>query len=207
MQYKENVLKRVRMLEEKKGIHYAKTGGKLYTVLKVLYIIAFAAVVAMNLLYIAGMMLVNFGTDRFSSVADSVITVSLCTAVLTAGFVLSFFRFKLTAGIMSVVPAVILIPVFALLLKDSLGFMGVKTSFYIRHFIPLALLIIFIAGMVIIAVRERVKTKRQYTAVMENLYKTYNENSSDDVIDDEEWNKFVDSYDPSNYKALFRENN
>ena len=207
MQYKENVLKRVRMLEEKKGIHYAKTGGKLYTVLKVLYIIAFAAVVAMNLLYIAGMMLVKFGTDRFSSVADSVITVSLCTAVLTAGFVLSFFRFKLTAGIMSVVPAVILIPVFALLLKDSLGFMGVKTSFYIRHFIPLALFIIFIAGMVIIAVRERVKTKRQYTAVMENLYKTYNENSSDDVIDDEEWNKFVDSYDPSNYKALFRENN
>ena len=207
MQYKENDLKRVRMLEEKKGIHYAKTGGKLYTVLKVLYIIAFAAVVAMNLLYIAGMMLVKFGTDRFSSVADSVITVSLCTAVLTAGFVLSFFRFKLTAGIMSVVPAVILIPVFALLLKDSLGFMGVKTSFYIRHFIPLALFIIFIAGMVIIAVRERVKTKRQYTAVMENLYKTYNENSSDDVIDDEEWNKFVDSYDPSNYKALFRENN
>lgn len=207
MQYKENVLKRVRMLEEKKGIRYAKTGGKLYTVLKVFYIIAFAAVAGMNLLYIAGMMLVNYGTDRFSSVADSVITVAVCTAVLTAGFVLSFFRFKLTAGIMSVIPAVILIPVFALMLKDSFGFLGIKTSFYLRHFIPLALLIIFVVSMTVITVRERVKTKRQYTAVMENLYKVYNENSSDDVIDDEEWNKFVDSYDPSNYKALFKENN
>lgn len=207
MQYKENVLKRVRMLEEKKGIHYAKTGGKLYTVLKVLYIIAFAAVVAMNLLYIAGMMLVNFGTDRFSSVADSVITVSLCTAVLTAGFVLSFFRFKLTAGIMSVVPAVVLIPVFALLLKDDFGYLGFKTSFYVRHFIPLILFIIFVVWLTVIFLREKVRTKKQYIIVMENLYRIYNENSGEDVIDEVEWNKFVDSYDPSNYKALFRENN
>ena len=206
MQYKENVLKRVRMLEEKKGIRYAKTNGRLYTCLKVLYIIAYAAVMAMNLMYLAGMMLVNYGTDRFAGVADSVITVAICTALLTAGFVLSFFRFKITAGIMNVVPALILIPVFALLLEDSLGFFGRKAAFYIRHFIPLVLLVIFIAWMVIIAVRERVKTRRQYTAVMENLYRIYNENSDDDVIDDEEWDKFVDSYDPTNYKALFKEN-
>ena len=39
MKLQQNILNRVRQVEEKRGIVYAKTDGKLYKTLKVFYII------------------------------------------------------------------------------------------------------------------------------------------------------------------------
>ena len=68
MKMQESVLKRVRALEEKNGIKYAKTDGGLYKTLRALYIIAFAYTEAMNFFYISGMALVYGGTDDFKNV-------------------------------------------------------------------------------------------------------------------------------------------
>ena len=202
MKMQESVLRRVRMIEEKNGIKYAKTDGKLYKTLRVLYIITFAYTMAINLLYIAGILLVYGGTDNFKNVANSLISVCICTAVIIAGFVLSFFRFKFAAGVMSIAPEIFLIPVFGAVMKDDLGFMGFTASFFWRHFAPLALLVILMTATTVIAVRARIKTEKQYKKVTENLYKLYQSTGGD--ISDDQWEEFLKEYDPSDYKKLFK---
>lgn len=202
MKMQESVLRRVRMIEEKNGIKYAKTDGKLYKTLRVLYIITFAYTMAINLLFIAGMLLVYGGTDNFKNVANSLISVCICTAVIIAGFVLSFFRFKFAAGVMSIAPEIFLIPVFGAVMKDDLGFMGFTASFFWRHFAPLALLIILMTATTVIAVRARIKTEKQYKKVTENLYKLYQSTGGD--ISDDQWEEFLKEYDPTDYKKLFK---
>lgn len=202
MKMQESVLRRVRAVEEKNGIKYAKTDGRLYKTLRVFYIILFAYTTAVNLLYIAGMTYVYLGTDNFKNVVNSIVTVSICTALIAVGFVLSFFRFKLAAGIISIVPEIFLIPVFGIALSDSLGFLGFKASFYWRHFAPLALLVILMIFTTVVAVRARIKTEKQYKKVTDNLYKLYRQNGND--ISDEQWEQFLNNYDPTDYKKLFK---
>ena len=202
MKMQESILRRVRALEEKNGNKYAKTDGRLYKTLRVFYIILFAYTTAVNLLYIVGMTFVYLGTDNFKNVVNSIVTVSICTALIAVGFVLSFFRFKLAAGIISIVPEIFLIPVFGIALSDSLGFLGFKASFYWRHFAPLALLVILMIFTTVIAVRARIKTEKQYKKVTDNLYKLYRQNGND--ISDEQWEHFLNNYDPTDYKKLFK---
>ena len=202
MKMQESVLRRVRTVEEKNGIKYAKTDGKLYKTLRVLYIITFAYTMAINLLFIAGMALVYGGTDNFKNVANSLISVCVCTAVIIAGFVLSFFRFKLAAGIISIVPEIFLIPVFGSVMRDDLGFMGFTVSFFWRHFVPLALLVTLMTATTVIAVRAKFKTEKQYKRVTDNLYKLYKQNGAD--ITDAQWEEFLKNYDPTDYKKLFK---
>ena len=190
------------MIEEKNGIKYAKTDGRLYKTLRVFYIIVFAYTMVINLLYIAGMAFVHGGTDAFKDIANSFISVCICTGLMIAGFVLSFFRFKLAAGIISVVPEIFLIPVFGVELRDILGFMGFKISFYWRHLAPLAILIILMTATTVIAVRAKVKTEKQYKKVTDNLYKLYKESGVD--LSDEQWEEFLANYDPTDYKKLFK---
>ena len=202
MKMQESILRRVRMIEEKNGIKYAKTDGRLYKTLRVFYIIVFAYTMVINLLYIAGMAFVHGGTDAFKDIANSFISVCICTGLMIAGFVLSFFRFKLAAGIISVVSEIFLIPVFGAELSDSLGFMGFKISFYWRHLAPLAILIILMTATTVIAVRAKVKTEKQYKKVTDNLYKLYKESGAD--LSDEQWEEFLANYDPTDYKKLFK---
>lgn len=202
MKMQESVLRRVRMVEEKNGIKYAKTDGRLYKTLRVFYIIIFAYTMAINLLYIAGMAFVHGGTEDFKNIANSFISVCVCTAVIIAGFVLSFFRFKLVAGIISIVPEIFLIPVFGSVLSDSLGLMGFKASFYWRHLVPLVLLVILMTAATVIAVRARIKTEKQYIKVTDNLYKLYKASGAE--ISDEQWEEFLNNYDPTDYKKLFK---
>lgn len=207
MKMYDNVLRRVRMVEEKNGIRYAKTDGKLYLALRVIYSIFFIYSVGINLIFISGMLLVHSGTDKFTSVKTLLISVCVCTAVMIAGYILSFFKFKTVAGILSVIPEILLIPLFGTAMKDSLGFMGFKPSFYRRHLIPLAILAVIMIVMSVIALRAKIKTEKQYKRVTENLYEIYNINISEngETVTDEQWTAFIESYDPTNYKKLFKQ--
>ena len=202
MKMQESVLRRVRAVEEKNGIKYAKTDGKLYKTLRVFYIIIFAYTMVINLLYISGMALVYGGTEDFKNVVNSLIAVCVCTALIIAGFVLSFFRFKTAAGIISIASEIFLIPVFGTELRDSLGLMGFKTSFYRRLLIPLAVHIVIVAATTVIAVRAKFKTEKLYKRVTDNLYKLYQQNEND--VSDEQWEEFLRNYDPDDYKKLFK---
>ena len=202
MKMQESILRRVRAVEEKNGIKYAKTEGKLYKTLRVIYIILFAYTMAINLFFVAGTALVYGKTDDFINVQNTVVSVCVCTAVIIAGFVLSFFRFKLAAGIISIIPEILLISVFGSAMKDITGFMGYTVSFFWRHFIPLVLLVIIMTATTVIAVRARIKTEKQYKKVMDNLYNIYKQSGTD--ITDEQWEEFLKYYDPTDYKKLFK---
>ncbi len=204
MKMQENVLRRVRMVEDKHGIKYAKTDGRLYKVLRILYTLLFIYTMGINLLYIAGMFLVYGGTDNFVSIQNTLITVCACTAAVILGYVLSFFKFKFCAGIISVAAEVFLILSFASAMEDSLGLWGYKISFYWRHLAPLALMIIFMIWLTVIAVSARLKTEKQYKKVVDNLYNIYNQPDVD--VSDEQWNEFLANYDPNDYTKLYKNN-
>lgn len=199
----ESVLRRVRMVEEKHGITYAKTDGKLYKALRVSYTLLFIYTMGINLLFICSMLLTRLGTDNFKSILNSLITVIVCTVLIIAGFCLSFTRFKLAAGLLSALPEIMLIVVFGAIMKDSLGVMGFKVSYFWRHFAPLLILVILMIITTVIAVRARIKTEKQYKKVLDNLYALYSVNSDD--ISDEQWEAFLEEYDPTDYKKIYKE--
>ena len=196
MKMQESVLRRVRMVEEKHGITYAKTDGRLYKALRVSYTLLFIYTMGINLLFICGMLITRLGTDNFKGILNSLITVIVCTVLIIAGYVLSFTRFKLVSEIMLVV-------VFGSIMKDSLGVMGFKVSYFWRHFAPLLILVILMAVTTVIAVRARIKTEKQYKKVLDNLYALYSLNSDD--ISDEQWEAFLEEYDPTDYKKIYKE--
>lgn len=201
----EGVLKRVRDVEKKNGIVYAKPDGKLYITLKVLYSILGVWTFFMNLFYVLGFLLMYSGTDEMKTVANSLITVSVCTGVLILGYVLNCCKLYLAGGIVSVAPSVFLIVVFGHLLEDSLGFMGFKISFYWRHLGPLVLMILFIVIMTVIAVRANIKLDRQYKRVTENLFNMYNiDPESGNELTEEQWDEFLKNYDPNEYRKQFK---
>ena len=207
MKMYDNVLRRVRMVEEKNDIRYAKTDGKLYLALRIIYTVFFIYSVGINLMFIAGMFLVRYGTDNFAPIKNLLISVCACTAVMIAGYILSFFRFKTVAGALSVAAEILLIPLFGTAMKDSLGVMGFKPSFYWRHLIPLAVLAVIMIVMSAIALRAKIKTEKQYKRITENLYEIYNINIAEigETVTDEQWTAFLEAYDPTNYKKLFKQ--
>lgn len=203
MKMQEGVLTRVRILEAKHGIKYAKTDGALYRTLRVAYTVIFAYTLAINLLFILGMLLTHSdGNSLNATLKNSLITVAVSSFLIIGGYCLSFSRFKLVSGIISVIPEALLIAVFGVLMRDSLGFLGFAPSFYWRHAVPLALLAVLISATTAIAVRARLKTEKQYKKVMDNLYSVYSVGTND--ITDEQWNAFLNDYDPTDYKKLFK---
>ena len=90
MKMQESVLARVRIVEEKNGIKYAKPDGRLHKVMRVLYTLLFAYTMGINLIFIAGMFMLHYGTDNFPNVMNTLITVCVCTGLIIAGFILYF---------------------------------------------------------------------------------------------------------------------
>jgi hypothetical protein len=196
MQY--NILQRVRQVEEKAGIKYAKADGRLYMTLKVLYIILFAYTMAMNVFYLLGNFLVYFGNENFANVKNSLITVMVASLGLIAALVFAKFKSQIwaniTSAILNFVSSLFLVLNFANLLTDDLGFLGYKLSFYWRHSVPLLLIVIFSVWFSVIAVRGIVKTQKQYKKVVENLYEKYNLASENEQLSEEEWEEFLINY-------------
>ena len=200
----DGVLKRVRMLEEKNGISYAKPEGKLYKTLSVLYTIVLVYTMAINLLFVLAMFVqVDAQMAKMSDVFNYILSVSVCSVLIIGGRIFSKFKKYLTAGIMSVVPSIFLIPVYAIPLRaDFEGFLGLKYSFYWKHGVPLLLMIIFMVGMTVIALRAQIKTDRMYKKVTENLFSMYTVAEGDaENLSEEQWAEFLETYNPDDYKS------
>ena len=200
----DGVLKRVRMLEEKNGIKYADTEGKLYKTLKFFYILAFAYTIAINLLFVLAMIIkVDAGLAEKSDVFNYILSVSVCSLLIIAGLILRKCKLNLSAGIISVLPEIFLIPVYAIPLRaDFEGFLGLKYSFYWKHGVPLFLMIILMSWMTVIAVRANIKTDRMYKKVTENLFNMYTVAEGDaENLSEEQWSEFLENYNPDNYES------
>ncbi len=206
------VLKRVRTLEEKKGIKYAKKDGSLYNTLNVLSILAAIWGVLMNLIFSLARYSDFSGTKVMVDVKGQIITVIVCTVIIIATILLNKLKFLKRFKIFSEVPCHIisaslnlitslwLILLFADLSRDELGFLGVKTFFYFRHLVPLALMSIFLIWMALLVLRAEIKTNKMYNKVLDNLYETYRKDNEDADISDEKWDEYLKNYDPDEKK-------
>lgn len=207
MKMYDGVLARVREMEEKYGIKYARTNGTLFKTLKVLYIISGIWMLIMNLFFVLGFWLTYSGTEYMSDALNSIITVSVSSVLIIIGFIILRFKLYIPSIILNIVPAAFLLAVFGNFLKDDLGFLGFKTSFYLRHFAPITLLIIFIIWLTAIALKEKYMTEKQYKKVTENLFDAFNVNSEEDITE-EHWEEFLQNYNPADkvfYKKQFKE--
>lgn len=204
MKMQENLLKRVRMIEEKHGIIYAKKDGKLYNALNVLYILTFIYTMAVNFIYIMGLVMRLWVSEdiKYSDYSNIFITVCGCTILLIVGLIIK--KFIIASSALTLPSALFLMLTFSNISKDGTGIFGLANYYYFRHFIPLVLMIIFVVWMLIIALRADFKTKKQYKKVLDGLYTIFN--NSGNELTDEQWQEFLNNYDPSNYKKLFKEN-
>jgi hypothetical protein len=183
MKMYDNILQKVNLYEEKRGIVYAKTDGKLYKTIKAFYVLAFVYTMFMNLVFILG---VTLDSARFEVLANPFYTVVALTVGLIAALVIVGFKKYLWAHIVSfalnLLSTVGLTVTFAKLLEDVIGY---KTSFYWRHLAPLAIILLLSLWMTIIAIKAIVKLKKTYKKIEENLYADYSAESEN--LTDEEW--------------------
>lgn len=205
MKLNQGVLKRVRQVEQKKGINYAKTTGKLFTSLSIIQLIAVIFAVTMNLIYILGMLLVNLESDTIKNVLGSIITVGVCSLILILSLVLKKIKIYLPSLIISSVSCVFLILLFASMMEDLTGFIGLNVSFYWRHFAPLTIVVIMSIWSTVIALRENHLLKLNYCKVEENLYNLYHSTTND--LNEEQWEEFLETYNGESPNQLLKEKN
>ncbi len=189
------VFDRVNFIESKYGIKYAKTEGRLFKAIKVLFILSFAYYMITNLLVILGIS-ITYSDHNFSSEGKQFFwTVLICSAVSVIGLVFVCCKLNISGSIISVLPLPFIIFSYANQMKEISGVFGLKLSFYLRHAAPIVLIAVFAFIMLIIAVREKIKYDKLYKKVLNSIYTQYN--SKDGAsLSDEEWDEIINNYNP-----------
>ena len=204
----ESIMRRVAEVEEKAGIVYARPGGALYRGLRTCYTLAYLYKLFMNLIYVGGSIFMHYDSKTFEIATETVVTVSLCTAVMIVGWVLLYTKFKTVAGFVSVASLPVQLTAFAAVMRDSLG--QIRSQYYWMHLVPIIIMLAFLVWMLVIIFRARYLTNAQYKRIVGNLYDTYYEKISGDNpdgISDEEWENFLKNYDPHGYNQQFDSKN
>ncbi len=189
MKMYENILKKVEIYEEKRGISYTKPGGKLYKYVNVIYWLAFIYTMAMNVLFSLG---IAISDTQFHYLKNSLYTVlGLCVGLILAR-VLTLFKKSIVSAVSSVINALScagLVLAFAPLMENVAG--GYKGAFYWRHFAPLCIVLLVNLGLNIIVIRANVKTRKTYKKIVDNIYSTYHTNIADGELDEKEWDEVL----------------
>ncbi len=194
MAFNENVLKRAQEREQKMGIYYNKKGGGLYNICKWIYVLAFIFTMAVNAIYITGIILIK---QTLSSTAtmnmDGFITVCILTGVMLFTFILSKFNANpIVAGVfggLNVALSLCFTIVYAQLLGNT--YVNLPAKFYLVHLLPLSIILLCSLAMASIVINSYLKTKKSYELVLEVLFREYN-----NLPDDEkpEWEDFITNY-------------
>ena len=197
----ESVLKRVDFIENKFGIYYAKTDGLLYKSLKFIFSLAFIYSFAINVISIAGTALLISEGDYIADTQNFLIAVSVFAIVSLVGAILVWCKINIIGTALSLVSAPFLLFIFGKELVDTVGIGPFKTSFYWRHAAPLGILIVVALWMFIIAIRAYIKRNKRYKQILKNIYEIFKLENPDSLSHDE-WEEFVEKYDPRAFKEL-----
>lgn len=190
----EGVLKRVREVEAKRGIYYAKTDGKLYKTLKILYTVILVWSFLMNTFTALGFMM-RYSYAPTTEIRNIIITISAATVVLILGYIFNCVKFYLAGAISSIASIVVIMALVTNIFKDSLGLMGLAVPVYWRYIAPLTIIFILVVWMTIIAIRAQKKTDNMYKKVLENLFDEQTAKNDDcKPISEEDWDAFLESY-------------
>lgn len=184
MKHKQNILKLVDDYQYKRAICYPKTKERIYCNLRTTYIIGFIYQAIFMLLLTYGQMETHYldGANMFTASIISFL-------FFTVGFVLMFFKLDCISLPLNIFGTVFLWPIMKELLFVS-GVFHVKGTFYVKHLIPLVLILLPSIWMCIISTRERYLIHRDYKVVMENLFSKHRTPE----MTDEEWEEFINNY-------------
>ncbi len=198
MKMYDGVLQRVRKLEQKNGIYYADTDGKIYKTAKVFLIIAFIYNAIINALYLTGTLLV-----RIDEMDKYFVTPAVCLGIIVVGFVLMLLKKHIIGAPLVIVPAAVSVVFFRPLLEGE--YVGtVQAKFYWGHLAPAILLVLTALIMAFVAIRAQIKLRKMYNRVVENIYNTYKVNFAEgEDIDEKQWEEFLEKFDPYNYNQQF----
>ena len=194
MAFNENILKRAKEREEKKGIYYHKKGDMLYNICKWIYVLAFAFTMVINSLYLVGIFIVKNELPSNTTInMNGFITVCILTAVMLAMLVLSRFNANhIVAGVFgagNVISCVFLTIVFAQMLGNT--YVNLPAKFYLLHLLPLAIIVVCSLVMAGIVINSYFKFKKSYDMVLEVVFSEYNALPDDQKP---EWDEFVDNF-------------
>lgn len=189
MKMHEEVLQRTYRYQEKNGIYYNKTNGKVYKWLTALMCVPFLYLMAMNIFYLFSVGVFCYFDGATSKAISTLSIVSVCTLSIIIGFIMSFKKFKISGLVAQLLPLPVLLVTFGYYLKEPVVF-SFKASFYYRHFIPIVLHLIVLCIMLVIAVREMLIIKRDYKKVYQGLYEQYS-TQNPDTVSEEGWEEFL----------------
>ena len=183
MKFTSSELEKIAHYENRRGIQYAKSGGKLYNVFLGIGFVSWIYMMIMSLLYILGTFLsVSSGMTNFDNDFISVLSAFF---VVFASMFFYVFKLKLIALFMNIAS----IPVMAIgfinktRISDSYssgsgvseydpGFLGLKKIFFWRHGIPMLIVFVVCLILAVIIIRERFILKKEFNKISENEYKS-----------------------------------
>lgn len=200
MKMYESVLTRVRQIEYKNGITYAKPDGGLYKTSSVLYIIISVWNLLLGLVYSIGLIGLHSGKPTMEEAVPHITVGIASCALIVIGFALNRFKLYAAGGILTIPSILGLVWLFGSVSVDEFGFLGFSTRFYFLNLIPLAVMLVLALIITILPLRAKHKTEKLYKKVVEELFERFGDNHQ---LSDVEWEDFLKNYDHLAYKKLF----
>ncbi len=194
----DSILKRVEQIEYKLGINYAKTKGKLYSSMRVINLLGVIYLFGINFLFCVSALMNSANGNQIVS-NQTVILISIATLLEITGVIFSFTDLKIVGGILGILPLPYLTFVFAKLCEGyTSGWFGYTLNFYVRHLSSYVFILIASGFMLFIALRQKIKTNREYKRIINNIYVNYKNQfiPKDSEVSDEDWEQFIEDYDP-----------
>lgn len=198
------ILKRAELVEWRSGKIYAKPDGSLFKSLFRLSALAMLYTFFINLFYILGLNVMYKDTPEYKELVWTFVAIATSNLFLIAAFVLMKLKLRIISNIVSIIPSLFLLVFFALITKATAadnGFLGLKTIYYWRHFIPLFLILGCAVFMIVIILRAKHKFNLVYKETEDQLYSLYKEIRPEST--EEDWIEFAESYDGESPQKLF----
>lgn len=202
----DSILKRVEAYEKKCEIVYAKTDGKLFKGLRALLTLSVIYMFCINMLTCLSLFAKATALGKYNVMDKSSLIVMTVVIVLSLSLmILTYLKndwIKLVASLCLFAANIYLIIPLYSISNDGLGFFRLSPVFYWGHLIPFVFIFIFTLWMAVIILRQKYMVNIRYNIIINNLYQAYkNDNSSQfATVSEEEWNDFIENYDPTNMR-------
>lgn len=189
---------------------WGHVGGRLYSISKIVYTLAFVFVLVIDLAYLMGSWLwINDAAHAGSSydpvklaiTRNAVFIVLTMTLLLIAAFVLLLKKKMLPFLLFTWIPGILLAVHFYEDLSTQISENGISI-YLIRHGIALLLLLIFSVVLFVIGLRERRAETAAYNRLVAKIYASRTGDGK--MFTDEEWEEILDRYDGEPDRPLKR---
>ena len=197
MKKNENILKYIENYKKKYDINYFNENTTKFKVLNVLTSISWIYsffFMAFSILSFSA----NFkhGVLNFSDFKRVYISTIICSVVMVIAA--AFYVCK--KRIIGLIAAVVTQPFVVLMYKPMNVYgMGYKARYYFSYLVPAILVVLFAGILLFCLIRAIIKNNRLYDQIIAELYKQHGTKNGE-KLSEEEWQGFLNNYDPHKVK-------